>query len=53
VRPAGVLKLNARKGVNRVHFQGRLSKTKKLAPGAYTLQVIATNAARQTTSTRH
>lgn len=34
-------------GTSRVSFQGRISAAKKLAPGSYTLTIVATNAARR------
>ena len=41
----GRLSLAARAGTNRVRFQGRLSRSRRLAPGRYTLTVRATDAA--------
>jgi hypothetical protein len=43
---AGRLSLVAHAGVNKVSFQGRLSRAIKLRPGTYTVTVIATSAAR-------
>jgi streptogramin lyase len=34
-------------GINKVAFQGRISRSKKLAPGRYTLVITATNSAGQ------
>jgi hypothetical protein len=45
---AGSLSLAGRKGNEMISFQGRLSKTKKLAPGNYTVIFTASNTARQT-----
>jgi hypothetical protein len=39
---AGTLTFSARAGTNKVHFEGRLSKHRKLAPGSYTLVATAT-----------
>ncbi len=39
---AGTLSLAGHSGTNRVRFQGRLSRTKRLKPGAYTVSVTAT-----------
>ncbi len=41
---AGTLRLTAHSGTNRVHFQGRLSSTKKLQLGRYVLRLTATGA---------
>jgi hypothetical protein len=41
----GTLSFAGRGGANRVSFQGRLSRARRLAPGRYTLVVIAANAA--------
>ncbi|MDX6673925.1 MAG: hypothetical protein QOH11_1343 [Solirubrobacteraceae bacterium] len=40
--PAGTLNLSGHAGTNRVRFQGRLSRAKKLKPGHYTLTITAT-----------
>jgi hypothetical protein len=40
----GILSFTGHAGTNKVSFQGRLSRTKKLAPGTYTLVTIATTA---------
>jgi hypothetical protein len=40
---AGALSLTGHAGENKLVFQGRLSRTKKLRPGAYTLIITATN----------
>jgi Tol biopolymer transport system component len=42
---AGQLSVNARAGVTRIRFQGRLSRTRGLAVGTYLLTVGATDAA--------
>jgi DNA-binding beta-propeller fold protein YncE len=42
---AGGLALKGHAGTNRVRFQGRLSQSKRLRPGAYTLTITATDAA--------
>jgi hypothetical protein len=39
-------------GVSKVSFQGRISATKKLLPGKYTLTIVATNAAGKQSATR-
>lgn len=41
---AGVLAFTGRVATNRVRFQGRISRSKKLRPGTYTLTIVATNA---------
>ena len=41
----GTLTFNAHAGTNRVRFQGRLSRSKKLKPGRYTLTITATDSA--------
>ncbi len=38
---AGTLTFSAHAGTNRVHFEGRISKHRRLAPGSHTLLVIA------------
>jgi hypothetical protein len=40
-----VLTVNAHAGTNKVRFQGRLSRSKKLKPGRYTLTITATDSA--------
>jgi hypothetical protein len=40
---AGTLALAGHAGSNKVAFQGRLSSSKKLTPGTYTVTVTATN----------
>jgi hypothetical protein len=42
---AGSLHLTAHAGMDKLHFFGRLSPTKRLAPGRYTVTIIATNTA--------
>jgi hypothetical protein len=44
---AGTLSFAAHDGMNKVVFQGRLSRSKRLAPGPYTLVIKARNAAGQ------
>jgi hypothetical protein len=44
---AGALRLNGRTGANRVTFQGRLSRTRRLRPGKYAVVVQAANSAGQ------
>jgi hypothetical protein len=46
---AGTLAFNAHSGANRVRFAGRLSATKKLKPGRYTLTITATSAGLRST----
>jgi hypothetical protein len=41
---AGTVSFAGRAGLNRVSFEGRISHSKALAPGSYTLTVRATNA---------
>ncbi len=43
----GTLSLSGHAGNNKVSFQGRISRSKKLRPGSYTLLITATNAAGQ------
>ncbi|MDQ6819688.1 MAG: hypothetical protein M3076_05010 [Actinomycetota bacterium] len=38
----GTLSFTAHTGQNRLAFQGRITRTKKLPPGRYTLQITAT-----------
>ena len=38
---AGAMSFAAHAGVNRIVFQGRVSKTRKLALGRYTLKIVA------------
>jgi len=40
-----MLSFNGHPGTNRVAFQGRISSTKKLRPGRYTVAITATNSA--------
>jgi Bacterial Ig domain len=46
---AGTLTFNAHTGANKVRFAGRLSATKKLKPGRYTLTITATTAGLRST----
>jgi hypothetical protein len=43
----GLLTFAGHTGANRVAFQGRVSRTRRLTPGTYTLAITATNAAGQ------
>jgi hypothetical protein len=43
----GALSFTGHAGTNKVAFQGRISRSKKLPPGTYTLSIVATNAAAQ------
>ena len=45
--PTGSLSFNAGAGPHKLFFQGRLTRTRKLQPGTYTLTITATNAAGQ------
>jgi virginiamycin B lyase len=47
-RTAGVLPLTGRAGVNKVHFAGRLSRSKRLKRGSYALTITASNSVGQT-----
>ncbi len=47
---AGVFSFAGHRGTNRVVFEGRISHSKKLKPGRYTLVITATNAAGQHSS---
>jgi hypothetical protein len=46
----GTLSFTGHPGTNKIAFQGRLSRSKKLPPGTYTLRIVATNAAGQRSS---
>jgi hypothetical protein len=46
----GTLSFSGHSGLNQVLFQGRLSRSKKLKPGRYTLIITATNSAGNTTA---
>jgi len=46
-RSVGALTFNAHSGINKVVFQGRITPSKKLGPGSYSLEIVATNAAGQ------
>jgi streptogramin lyase len=52
-RKRGSLRLRGHAGVNKVRFAGRLSKKKRLKPGAYKLTITATNAAGQRSKPAH
>jgi hypothetical protein len=42
---AGTLRLSAQPGAHKIHFDGRVSRTRKLKPGRYALTIVATNSA--------
>jgi hypothetical protein len=48
----GTLTFTGRSGLNKVVFQGRISRSKKLPLGAYTLQITALNSAGKRSSPR-
>jgi CSLREA domain-containing protein len=48
----GRLSFAGHSGTNRVSFQGRISRTKKLKPGRYTLTITATNTTGQHSSAK-
>jgi hypothetical protein len=48
----GTLTFSGRSGLNKVAFQGRISRSKKLPLGAYTLQITALNSAGKRSSGR-
>lgn len=50
--PAGTLRIPGRQGANRLAFEGRLTAGRRLAPGAYTLTVAATDRAGQRSAPR-
>jgi hypothetical protein len=47
---AGVLSFSGHQGTNKVIFQGRITRTRKLKPGRYALVITAANAAGQKSS---
>jgi hypothetical protein len=49
---AGTLAFTGHAGLNKVIFQGRLSRSKKLKPGSYTVTITAVNAAGLTSRPR-
>jgi hypothetical protein len=49
---AGTLGFRGRQGVNRVRFQGRLGRSRRLRPGRYTLVIEADNPAGRSAPTR-
>jgi hypothetical protein len=51
LRTAGILSFGGRPGVNKVRFQGRLSRRKRLRPGRYVLVLSARNSAGQASNT--
>jgi hypothetical protein len=46
------MSFTGRNGLNKVAFQGRISRSKKLSLGAYTLQATALNSAGKRSSPR-
>jgi hypothetical protein len=48
----GTLTFIGRSGLNKIAFQGRISRTKRLPLGAYTLQITAVNSAGKRSSPR-
>jgi hypothetical protein len=48
----GVLVLGGHAGADRVGFQGRISRTKRLTPGRYTAVITAINGAGQRSAPR-
>jgi hypothetical protein len=48
----GTLTFTGRSGLNKVAFQGRFSRSKKLPLGAYTLQITALNSAGRRSTAR-
>lgn len=51
-KAAGTVVLNGHAGSNKVRFKGRVSRTRRLAPGRYTLQITATNSAGRSAGSR-
>lgn len=51
-KAAGSIKLKGKAGANKVRSQGRLTKSKKLKNGAYTVTVVANDAAGQTSAAK-
>jgi hypothetical protein len=49
---AGTLTFTGHPGTNKVRFAGRISDTKKLSPGPYTLRITATNTQRNRSAPR-
>jgi hypothetical protein len=50
---AGALSFTGHPGADRVRFQGRVSRSRTLSPGSYSVAITATNTARQSTRPRH
>ncbi|MGH2891286.1 MAG: hypothetical protein ACRDNJ_16850, partial [Solirubrobacteraceae bacterium] len=48
----GTLTLRGHPGADRLSFQGRLSRARRLAPGRYAVQFTATNAAHQRSASK-
>jgi hypothetical protein len=49
---AGALTLAGQRGINQIHFRGRVTSGRALLPGNYTMSATATNAADQRTTLR-
>ena len=49
---AGTLSFDGHSGSNKVVFQGRISGSQRLTPGAYTLVITATNTAGQSSASQ-
>jgi hypothetical protein len=47
-----VLRFTGHPGADRVHFEGRLSRKKRLKPGSYVLTIVATDASKRTSAPR-
>ncbi len=50
---AGTLSFGGHAGLNKLRFQGRVSRHRRLKPGVYRLTITARNAAGQTSKPRH
>jgi len=48
----GTLRFTGHAGADKVHFEGRLSKKKRLKPGRYVVVITATDASRRTSAPR-
>jgi hypothetical protein len=46
---AGALTVSGRRGLNALHFAGRLSRTRRLKPGRYRMLITASNVAGRST----
>ena len=51
--PAGSLRHSGHVGINKVAFQGRLTRASRLSPRAYTVTIVATNSLRQRSVPHH